>query len=324
MKKHNQVLIAVLALQVALVALIFWPRSAASGGESEPLLGDLASGDIVALTIEDADGERLALSVQTGSWTLPEADGYPAQDDKIAELLEKLTTLNTGRLVTRTGASHKRLQVARDNFVRRIDLDTAEGKKYTLYIGSSPSNGAVHIRLEGENETYLTSNLNTWEIGATPNSWVNTQYLSVVQDNLIAVTLQNANGEWTLLKDDEGMWTLAGLAQDEELDSSGVNGLVNQASAVTLLRPLGTEEKPSYGLDQPQAVVTLQSEEKTITLYVGVKHPQDNSYVVKSSESPYYVRVNEFSVKNLVETARDDFLQLPPTPTPEQPAGEGG
>ncbi len=77
-------------------------------------------------------------------------------------------------------------------------------------------------------------------------------------------------------------------------------------------------------MDNPIAVVTLrtQSEEegtKNYTLRVGAKDPEDNSYVVISSESPYYARVSEFAVQRFVEAVREDFLELPPTPeaTPE-------
>jgi len=38
---------------------------------------------------------------------------------------------------------------------------------------------------------------------------------------------------------------------------------------------------------------------------------------MKSSESPYYVRVSEYTVKMLVERGRDDYVRLPETPTPE-------
>jgi hypothetical protein len=50
---------------------------------------------------------------------------------------------------------------------------------------------------------------------------------------------------------------------------------------------------------------------------VGAQSEEDNSYVVSSSESPYYVRVADYTVENFVERVRDDFLELPPTPTPE-------
>jgi hypothetical protein len=55
---------------------------------------------------------------------------------------------------------------------------------------------------------------------------------------------------------------------------------------------------------------------KTSTLRVGAKDDKDGSFVVISSESPYYVRVAGYSVENFVEKARDYFLQAPPTAAP--------
>jgi hypothetical protein len=90
-----------------------------------------------------------------------------------------------------------------------------------------------------------------------------------------------------------------------------------------MIQPLGKEEQASYGMANPSAVVTLQTHnadtgDHTYTLTVGAQDPDDTSYVVISSESPYYVRVSGYSVQNMVENGRDDFLVQPtPTPTPE-------
>jgi hypothetical protein len=317
MKKHNQILAAVLVLQILLVLVIFWPRSSASGGESAPLLGEMEAGDIVALTIEDNNGERITLSKETGNWVLPDADDYPAVDDTVNALLEKLVALKNDRLVTRTAASHQRLQVAASDFMRRVDLETAAGETHTLFLGSSPSYGAAHVRLAGEDEAYLVGDLSSWEVNATANSWVDTSYLSVPRDDINKITLQNGNGEWNLRKGLEGDFEVAELAEDEELETSSINTIVSRVSSVSMLQPLGLEEAPAYRMDQPNAVVTIRTTGETITLLVGAKFTEDNSYVVKSSESPYYVRVAEFSVKNLVEGTHEDFVKLPPTPTPE-------
>jgi hypothetical protein len=323
MKKHNQILVAVLAVQVALVAVVFWPRQAAPGGEDSPLLGGLEADEVVSLTIQDADGNQVELRKVAGEWLLPEADDYPCQEDKVTGLLDKLVTLTTGRLVTRTGASHKRLKVSGDEFVRRIELKTSEDESHVLYLGSSPSYGAIHVRAYGREETYLVGDLSSWEANATAASWVDTLYLSVPQDELVTVTLRNGNGEWTCEKDDEGEWVLVGLAEDEELKAGSISSLVSRASSFNMLRPLGKAEKAAYGLDQPAAVVTLQTEAKTISLLIGPENPEDNSYVVKSSESPYYVLASQFPAMDLVDKVRDDFLELPPTPTPE-PESETG
>ena len=189
--------------------------------------------------------------------------------------------------------------------------------KRTLYLGSSPTYGATHFRLDGQSETYLTGELSTWETKADAVSWVDTAYLSVPQDDITKMTLKNANGTFTFTKDGEGTWTMDGLAADETPDEAKVTALIQRAASVNMISPLGKEKLAAYGMDQPNAVVTLETDDKTITLHVGAQDPDDNSYVVISSESPYYVRVSEYSVKDLVEKTRDDFLQEPPTPTPE-------
>ncbi len=114
---------------------------------------------------------------------------------------------------------------------------------------------------------------------------------------------------------------MKGLAEDETFDTSSITSLVSRVSSVRLLRPLGKETKEEYGLQEPNAVLVLhaRSEEGTQTTYmlhVGAKSEEDNSYVLKSSESPYYVRVAEYTAKDWVEKTRDGFLELPPTPEP--------
>lgn len=328
-KRRNQILAGILVVQIILSVIVFWPRPAATSA-SEPLFPNLKAGDIVALTITDADGKSVVLTKLPspeagrgaggegqGNWVLPNADDYPAQADKITPLLDKMVGLTTGRLVTRTDASHRRLRVSPHDFVRRIDFEMVDGTKHTLYLGSSPSYGATHFRADGQSETYLTNNISTWEANATATAWVDAAYLSAPQDKINKMTLENSNGQFAFTKDDKGKWTMSGLAAGETLDEAKVTSLIQRAASVNMITPLGKEELAAYGMGKPQAVVTLKTGDKTITLRVGVKDPTDNTYVVISSESPYYVRVSEYSVKDLVENTREDFLQAPPTPTPE-------
>jgi len=316
MKRHHQILAGILVVQIILSVLVFWPRSAGTS-VSEPLFPNLKADDIVALNITDADGKSIGLKKVSGNWILPEADDYPAKADKITPLLDKIVGLTTSRLVTRTDTSHKRLRVSPNDFVRRIEFETADGTKRTLYLGSSPSYGVTHFRVEGQSETYLTNALSTWETNATATAWVDSLYLNVPQDKIAKVTLENSHGRLIFTKNDQGKWTMSGLAAGETLDEAKVTSLVQRAASVNMIKPLGKKDQAAYGMDKPQAVVTLETEDRTITLRVGAKDPTDNTYVIISSESPYYVRVSEYTVKELVEGKHDDFLQAPPTPTPE-------
>jgi hypothetical protein len=317
MNRTQRILIVALAIQMVLSAVALWPREARTGG-GEALFPDLTAADVVAMTVTDNDGKTLQLRQVGESWVLPNVDDYPAKADKITPELDKIVALDTRRLVTRTAASEKRLQVGADSFLRRVDLQTAGGATYTLYLGSSPSYGATHVRAEGSDETYLANNLTAYEFYTTAASWVDTTYFSVAQDQLSAVIVKNAKGTLTFNQDAAGNWALAELPAGEQPAAELVKEAVDRATSVTLIQPLGKADLPAYGLDNPLAVVTLQQKEgQPITLSIGAQDPTDQSYVVHVSTSAYYVRVSQYYMQVLVENGVSEFLAPKETPTPQ-------
>jgi hypothetical protein len=303
-------------LQVVLSVVTFWPRSAATSA-GEPVFPDLEAGDIVALSITDNEGQEITLRKVEDGWVMPEADNFPANETAITPLLEKIASLNTETLVTRTDASHKQLQVAEGDFLRRLTVETAGGETHTIYLGSAPRYTATHFRISGQSETYLTTKLSTWEFNARANSWIETTYTSIDQETLTTVTLENANGTFVLVREGED-WTLADRAGDEEVSAGKTNALVRNASNLTVQTPLGKSEEPAYGFDTPLAVVTLETASgETHVIQVGAEGPEGTSYTVKYSGSPFYVRVAAFNVSAMVENTREDFLVVPATPTVE-------
>ena len=321
--RQQQILAGVLVVQLVFIAVAFWPRAAATGAGA-PVFPDLPASDIVALTVTDADGNSIALRKEGDGWMLPEADGFPAQSDKISPVLDKITGLTTSRLVTRTPASHRRLKVSSDDFVLRLDFETVGGAQHTLFLGSSPQSGALHFRVDAQPETYLTGDFSTWETRAEAAAWIDAAYVNLDSAEIDRMTLENANGSFTFTRDEEDNWTMQGLGPDETLDQTAVDGVVQKAASLVMERPLGKADRSEYGMDRPNAAVQLESADATITIRVGAMDPEDESYVVISSESPYYVMVAEYSVQELVEKTGDGFLQLPPTPTPQEEPGSTG
>jgi len=311
MNKQNQILIAILVIQIIIGAAVFWPGAGAQA-QSGPLLPDFAAANVIGLTIADSDGNSLSLAKSGDGWALPEADDFPADETKITPLLEKFEAVESNRLVTRTEASHQRLQVAADNFARKVDLSLTDGSNHTLYIGSSA--GATHVRAADAPEVYLTGELTNWDVNAQPSAWIDPLYFTVPQTATVSLTLENVNGTFEFVKAGEA-WTMTGLAADETLDTDAAARLVNSLSAVRMTRPIGKTEQPDFGLDVPQAVVTLQTSDETYTLQVGVKNADDDSYVCKASNSDYYVWVAAFTDDDLAQKARTDFLVAAPEPT---------
>lgn len=318
MNRIQRVLAFVLVLQVILSVVLLRPRKI-SGGAGEKLLAGVAAEDVISIIVDGGESGSVELRKTDGSWTLPAADNYPASDSKVSDALTKLVTFDTRRLITRTPASHKRLQVSNDEYVRRIEIKTAAGGDWVIFLGSSPSYGATHVRLDGKNETYLAGNASSWEFGTTAASWVDTTYVSVPEEQISSVTIKNGLGQVTLNHDTAGKWALADLAGGEVQNDDAVRTVVTRVSSVTLQAPLGKTIRPEYGLDKPLAVVTVQRKDggDPLVLTVGAQDPTDRSYVVQSSTSTYVVRVAEYSVRQLVENARSAYLSPPATPTPK-------
>lgn len=319
MNRGNQILVGILVLQIVLGVIVFWPRQA-SVVAGEPLLSGVEVDQIARVTIRDAAGEQVQLTKKGGAWGLAGAGDYPAIENSVPELLDKLLGLTSGRLVAETADSHGRLQVADGNFAHQVELKLQDGSLRTLYLGTSPSFGAIHVRVAGQNPVYLASDLSGSDVGTRVSNWIDTSYFSLPQDEVVGLRLENQNGTFEFQKAGEA-WTMAGLAEDETLDEGSVTSLISRATSVRMLRPLGTEPLPSYGMDAPSAVLVLQARSAegtatTYTLHVGSKSEEDNSYIVKSSESPYYVRVSEFTAQDWMEKDRQGFLELPPTPGP--------
>ena len=323
MNKHNRILAAILAVQIVLLAITFWPRASAAGG-GEPLFGELSADQVVRLTLQGAEGEPVVLAQNAGRWVLPEADDYPAQGDKIAALLDKLLAIRGDRLVARTGGSHQRLKVAGDDFERLITLELADGTQHQLYLGTSPRYQVLHVRPGDQDAVYLALGLTLYDARAEVTAWVDPVYFSVPRDEIVALTLENANGRFAFKKGEDDAWTMEGLSADETLNPNNVTSLVTRVTSLQMRRPLGREEQAAYGFDAPSAVVTVltrdaEGGERTHILRVGAQRNEgkDAGYVVKSATSPYYVLAADYTVSNFVERTRQDFLELPPTPTPE-------
>jgi hypothetical protein len=314
-KRHHQILIALLVVQIALTAAVLWPREVASG-TGEPLFPALAEEEVVALEVTDDQGGSIALAKDGDEFVLPDAGDYPARAAPVEELVAALQELDTRTLVAQTATSHDRLQVAEDEFVRRVVFETAEGTEGILYLGSAPRYSATHVRVAGQDQVYLTDELTSWQVAATPSGWVDTGYLRVDQNALVKVRVENEGGTLTFVRQEDGTWALDEL-DEGQVNATQVNGLISGLSALSLQRPLGQEELEEYGMDDPSAVVELDTGSETYTLTVGAYLEDDGAYVVKASDSPYYVTVPSHALRAAVEDAPEDFAaaeEPPPAP----------
>ncbi|MDW8052948.1 MAG: DUF4340 domain-containing protein [Anaerolineae bacterium] len=327
MNRRNQLLTALLVAQLVIAVLVLALPQQAASTSARPLLGELKSADISAFVVREQPEKVLRLTKKDGNWVLPDLDDYPAQADRVSSFLDKLVGIKVGQPIATTAASHTRLQVGEDSFNRRVDLTTPQGER-TLFFGASGTN--ANVRLAGSDEVFLTSQIATFDISADASSWINTLYFTSTQEAVSKVAITTITGTLTFQRVSTDTWQMDGLASGETFNPSRLETILSRVASLYMVRPLGKTPKPEYGMDKPTAILTLTlksdvSSLAPLVLTIGARDDKDSTYVVKSSQSPWYARVNAFVLEEIVNARREDFLQpaSTPTPTPEAtPAGE--
>ncbi len=331
----NTILIIIALVQIVLIGFIYFPRFFPAKSEIGNLL-NIKVNDIIGLEISDGE-EQINLARDGDNWVLPEAGDFPVELDKLDPLLDKLVDLKTVDLIADNKVSHKRLEVVDDEFVRKVTLRLKGGKNATLLIGSSSAANATHVRLKSKNAVYLSRDLRSHDANVGASSWIDTQYFDIESDDVVSLELKNEHGNFNFGKISDN-WEL--IDSEEEVDKSALSSLVRKASSIRMVRPLGKETKEEYGLDEPKAIVSIvtraelepekpeesteesepeppepEFEEQTYTLTIG--NELDDGFVVKTSESEYYVVVSNFNASDFVEKKQEDL-----TVEPEEEANE--
>ena len=319
MTRWQKILTGLLVAQLALAGLVFWPRGSVRAA-GQPLLAGLPPESVTAVTLTDDQGNTVKLARQDANWVLASGGNYPANAESVNSLLQKLTAVQTDRLITRTAGSLNRLQIGDDNYIRRLDITTDDGQTTTVYLGSSANFQATHIRVTGDNAVYLANDLTPRDASAAPGDWIDTSYVKLAPEAITAVTIQNQNGTFDFTKSATGEWTYTGLEDGETYNPARFNTILSRLSNLILIAPLGTTGEAAYQMDSPQATVTVVADEgsgvQTFTLRIGAQDASSGSYTAKWSGSDYYVTINSFSAQDTVTLTREDLLAAAATATP--------
>ncbi len=255
--RRNLILAGLAVVQAGALAFVLLTVAAPPKTQVGPLLGSSFAADkVTAITITDSDGKTVQLAHDSGSWTLPVAGGYPADDAKVSNLLDTLAGLQANGLVATSESSYKRLKVGPDDYQAKIDLKVSGGGTTTLLVGSSPSYGSTHLRVDGDKGVYLSHTLKASDARTDPSTWIDPQVLSLDPANVTKLEVNDAQGDFVFRKDASG-WSMAGLGAGDTFDPSTVATAVSRIATLRVHAPLGKDAKPAYGFDAPTAVLTL-------------------------------------------------------------------
>jgi len=245
------ILVLVLALLVALVALRQRSENTAPLAEdSAPIPGELAFPelDVNAITrVEISSGEEQA-AVERGpeGWVVASHYNYPADFNKLADLLRAFTDLKVSQVVPDGIGYLDEFGLAEADDPMRLTLVETD-KSYNLLVGeiksssgSSPMGfsgfGFGRYARIGDGPVLLLDNaLNA--LNANSESWLDKELLSVQASSIVEVRLAGEEQAKDILRmPSSGQYEMENLAEDEELDTSAASRLAGALSNLRFSR----------------------------------------------------------------------------------------
>ena len=252
LNRSNLILAVLLLIQLTLLGIAAISAARIEPARTEPLLTAFSTEAVERITVADDLGNEVSLAKNEEGWVLPNADDFPVDAAKVEELLDKIAGLNTSRLIASNPSSLARLEVKDGDFQRRLNLASASSTE-VIYLGGSGGANTTYVRHADDDRVYLGMGLNTWEAPTQVSLWIDTSYVSVPQDDIFALRLDNSHGSFSFQRDGED-WFYDGA--DEAVDEVQMAGLLRNAASIHMAAPLGRQTRDEYGLDDPQ--ITLQ------------------------------------------------------------------
>jgi hypothetical protein len=326
MTRTQTTLASLLLVQVVLILLIHSPFSGATSGvESRSLLPALEAFTATRLKLLGEEDRKVTLIKESDGWALEELGGFPADEQKIDDLLDDLRGLKVRRPVVSGSRYHAAFKVGEDDNEGRVQIwdDPSGNPEVDLIVGSSPNYRSVHVRLVGENPVYEVRDLASYELRADSGNWIEKDLVDVPETELVGLSLSNEKGSFELLKED-GRWRAAGAEQ--ELDAEEVDELIRTASSIQLADAVGPKDAERHGLSEGAATLTLRfspvvpaegaegavtppSEVRETVVIVGGKlEEKESQRFISRADFEFTGAVWESSVQTLLERTLEELL----------------
>ncbi len=216
----------------------------------QELLPTLDLSQVMKVELKSKEGRSLTLAGADSGWKITSLYDYPADITKIRERLLQVKALKIGQK-----APPEKVAAA-----DVLDLQDAAGRSLaTLLLGDERMRQATgqmaqfgggafpdgrYVSTGDRAETWLVKETLS-SLTTEPSNWADTQILSVPSSDVNGIALMQ-DGTACILSKQEGAWSVAGLTEEEEFDTSRSYSLESALSSLsfnTLADPSLSDEE---------------------------------------------------------------------------------
>ena len=310
MKKWISILTGLLLVQLVLAVAINLGSEDYGAFQPQEKLLVFQPEQVDGLRIE-GEGQSVLLRKQDGRWVLAEQADFPADQEGVKRLMDKLADLEKGWPVATSGSAAAHFKVAKDENERHITLLGGDQTLAELYVGSSPGFRKVHVRPAGDDAVYAVA-FNAWEANAKADDWIDKQILKLDEKSVQRIELPGL-----VLQREGDKFKVADLSDGEEANTQEIGSLLNKLTGLSVQSLLGSESKPEYKQNEPVLVIKVTLSEGDPLVYTISKPDDESYYILRRSDLKDYFKLPEYTVKPILEATRDKLV-LVVEPEPSQ------
>ncbi len=301
MKKWIAGLGGLLVIQIVLAVTLNMGSDPYTAFTPEEKLASFEPAQIETVLIE-TPGKQAVLKKIDGKWQLPELDHFPADQQKVSQLLDTLASLKKGWPVATTAAAASRFKVDEKEFERRITLKQGENSVAQLYFGTSPGLRKVHARAADQNEI-VTVDFSLFKAGADNNDWIDNKILRLDEKKITRIELP----DFTLQQQD-GNWQLAELGADEQMIADKADNLVRKLAGLTIesLFTAGDNPEPEKDKKALKISVTLEGDNRLDYTFSKLK---ESGYLLQRSDQSTRFKIADWEVNPLKDEKRENLIE---------------
>lgn len=260
MRRVHITLGGLLVLQLLLILVLRSPfTNAARPSDSRALIPQLESITAAKLELDGPEGKQLTLEKEVAGWVIDDLDGFPADEDKVEELVEDLRDMRVRRPVVASRRYHDKFKVGDDDFEGRLKIwsSGSSDPEVDLILGSSSNYRSLHVRNAGEDAVYEVRGLASYDVRPDASTWAEKQLVDVAAEDIVGLELTNRSGTFSLARAD-GKWSVVSpeSQRGRTPDPQKLDALLEAARSIRIADPAGALDEAAQGLSP--AVATLK------------------------------------------------------------------
>ena len=321
---NTKSLISLAAVAVVLGGAAYYLQSgnkpAAAKLNGKAILSDLSVADVAKVEL----GQKLTLVSSADGWKVASLYGYPADREKIAENLMKLTDLKVGQVAHGRKLGVETAVVLKDasgKELASLKLGDKHSRKASgqaaMYGGSYPD--GRYVAFAGET-VLVKDTLDAFD--GDVKQWCNTRIASVPSADVKSVKYAHGDELVELEKGTNSTWVLKGLGPKEELDTSKTYSLDSALSYLdfnSVANPKLTEAELGFKTGYVYTV-TVKEGSNTVqhVATVGNRVKDGSDRYFKLDDGKWIFTISTYSAESMMKS-RNDLVKAKEEPKKEEP-----